>query len=337
MNVLVTGGAGFIGSHTCVELIAAGHDVVVVDDLSAGYVEAVDRLGEITGTRPILEVGSIADAAFVDSVLARHRVDAIIHFAARKAVGESTEIPLEYFHTNVTGTVTLLRAAHRAGVGRVVFSSSCSIYGDTRAVTLDETAPPAPANPYAWTKFACEQLIEQACHYLDGMRAVSLRYFNPIGAHPSGRLGEQPRGVPRNVVPYLAEVATGQRTELQVFGGDYPTPDGTAIRDYVHVVDIAKGHVAALDHVDDTDGMALFNLGTGEGTSVLQLIRSFEAAAGRPIAYEVVARRPGDVPRLVADISAGQAAWGWTPEYDLTAMCEDAWRFVLSNPGGYSP
>ena len=336
MHVLVTGGAGFIGSHTCVELIAGGHDVVVVDDLSAGYVEAVDRVGEITGTRPILEVGSITDTAFLESVLARHHMDAIIHFAARKAVGESTEIPLEYFHTNVTGTVTLLRAAHRAGVGRVVFSSSCSIYGDTRAVTLDETAPSAPANPYAWSKLACEQLIEQACHYLDGMRAVSLRYFNPIGAHPSGRLGEQPRGVPRNVVPYLAEVAMGHRTQLQVFGGDYPTPDGTAIRDYVHVVDIARGHVVALDHVDDTNGMQLFNLGTGEGTSVLQLHAAFEAASGRPIAYQVVDRRLGDVPRLVADISAVKSAWGWFPQYDLAAMCEDSWRFIAANPGGYS-
>lgn len=336
MDVLVTGGAGFIGSHTCVELIDAGHTVIVVDDLSAGYVEAVDRVGEITGTRPVLEVADITDAAAMESVFARHHVDAIIHFAARKAVGESTEIPLEYFHTNVTGTVTLLQAAQRAGVGRMVFSSSCSIYGDTRADTLDEHSPPAPANPYAWTKLACEQLIEQSCHYLDGMRAVSLRYFNPIGAHPSGRLGEDPRGVPRNVVPYLAQVAAGQREQLQVFGGDYPTPDGTAIRDYVHVVDIAKGHVVALGHVDDADGMQLFNLGTGEGTSVLQLHGAFEASANRPIAYQVVDRRPGDVPRLVADISAVQAAWGWSPEYDLAAMCEDSWRFVTENPIGYS-
>ena len=219
MDVLVTGGAGFIGSHTCVELIDAGHNVIVVDDLSAGYVEAVDRVGEITGTRPVLEVADITDAAAMESVFARHHVDAIIHFAARKAVGESTEIPLEYFHTNVTGTVTLLQAAQRAGVGRMVFSSSCSIYGDTRADTLDEHSPHAPANPYAWTKLACEQLIEQSCHYLDGMRAVSLRYFNPIGAHPSGRLGEDPRGVPRNVVPYLAQVAAGQRGQLQGLRG----------------------------------------------------------------------------------------------------------------------
>ena len=334
-RVLVTGGAGFIGSHTCVELIEAGHEVVVVDDLSAGHELALDRVREITGTRPIFEWVDITDARSLDEVFARHSVDAVIHFAARKAVGESTEIPLDYFETNVGGTAALLAAARWAGVHRIVFSSSCSVFGITGADDLDESAPVAPANPYAWSKLACEQMIEQSCRYHDESRAVSLRYFNPIGAHPSGLLGEDPHGTPRNVVPYLAQVAVGRRERLQVFGGDYPTPDGSAIRDYVHVVDIARGHVAALDHVDDQSGMQLFNLGTGQGTSVLELRAAFAEAAGRDIPYDVVDRRPGDVPRLVADISAVHRAWGWKPEYDLATMCRDTWRFQTSNPDGY--
>lgn len=335
LRVLVTGGAGFIGSHTCVELIEAGHEVVVVDDLSAGHELALDRVREITGTRPLLERVDITDAGAVDAVFARHRVDAIIHFAARKAVGESTEIPLDYFATNVGGTASLLAAARRAGVHRIVFSSSCSIFGSTGAADLDESAPAAPANPYAWSKLACEQMIEQACRYHDDLRAVSLRYFNPIGAHPSGLLGEDPHSTPRNVVPYLAQVAVGRRERLQVFGGDYPTPDGSAIRDYVHVVDIARGHVAALDHVDDQPSMQLFNLGTGQGTSVLELRTAFAAAADRAIPYVVTDRRPGDVPRLVADISAVRRAWSWKPEYDLATMCRDTWRFQEAHPEGY--
>jgi len=335
LRVLVTGGAGFIGSHTCVELIEAGHEVVVVDDLSAGHELALDRVREISGTRPVLERVDITDGGAVDAVFARHSVGAVIHFAARKAVGESTEIPLDYFATNVGGTATLLAAARRAGVHRIVFSSSCSIYGSTGADDLDESAPASPANPYAWSKLACEQMIEQACRYHDDTRAVSLRYFNPIGAHPSGLLGEDPHGTPRNIVPYLAQVAVGRRERVQVFGGDYPTPDGSAIRDYVHVVDIARGHVAALDHVADRPGMQLFNLGTGQGTSVLELREAFAAAADRDIPYVVADRRPGDVPRLVADTRAVRRAWGWMPEYDLATMCRDAWRFQRLNPDGY--
>ena len=334
-QVLVTGGAGFIGSHTCVELIRAGYRVIVIDDLSAGHLDALDRVREITGVRPDFEEVDITDSGALDAVFERWDISAIIHFAARKAVGESTEIPLSYFHTNLGGTAALMAAARRAGVTRMVFSSSCSVYGDTAADMLDESSPVAPANPYAWTKLTCEQMIRQACELHEDMRVISLRYFNPIGAHPSGLLGEDPHGTPRNIVPYLAQVAAGKRERLTIFGGDYPTPDGTAVRDYVHVVDIARGHVDALEHLDDADGMQLFNLGTGRGTSVLELHASFAAAAGRPIPYEIAERRAGDVTRLVADTSAVREAWGWHAEYDLDDMCRDSWRFQQANPDGY--
>lgn len=334
--VLVTGGAGFIGGHTCVALIEAGHDVVVVDDLSAGHLASLERVRAITGVRPALERVDITDANALDAVLVRHPVDAVIHFAARKSVGESTEIPLAYFHTNVGGTATLLAAAERAGVQRIVFSSSCSVYGTTRADYLDESAPTAPTNPYAWSKLACEHMIAQTCHYGTGMRAVSLRYFNPVGAHPSGLLGEVPHGAPRNIMPYLAQVAAGTRERLHVFGADYPTTDGSAIRDYVHVMDIARGHVTALEHVDDRAEMQLFNLGTGRGTSVFELRAAFAAATDHEIPYVVRDRRAGDVPQLAADIGAVQRAWGWSPKYDLATMCADAWRFEVSNPDGYA-
>ena len=335
-RVLVTGGAGFIGSHTCVELIQAGYEVVVVDNLLAGHLQALERVEQITGVAPAFERVDITDAAALDAVFQKYDIDAIIHFAARKAVGESVEIPLDYFHTNIAGTATLMAAARRAGVTRLVFSSSCSVYGDTEAETLDETSPTAPANPYAWSKLTCEQMIRQACELHDEMRAISLRYFNPIGAHPSGLLGEDPHGIPRNIVPYLSQVASGQREKLSIFGGDYATPDGTAIRDYVHVVDIARGHVAALDHLDDAPTMQLFNLGTGTGTSVLELHAAFEAASGRTVAYEITDRRAGDVTRLVADTGRVESAWGWAAELTLDDMCRDSWGFQLANPSGYA-
>lgn len=333
--ILVTGGAGFIGSHTCVELIDAGYRVVVVDDLSNGHRQALDAVKFLTGVGPVLEEVDITDHQAMRGVFARHSIDAIIHFAARKAVGESTEIPFAYFHTNVGGTTTLLAAASDAGVHRVIFSSSCSIYGEASVAPLDEASSPAPTNPYAWTKLVGEQMLEQACRYDDRIRAISLRYFNPIGAHPSGLLGEDPRGVPRNLVPYLAQVAEGRRDHLVIFGDDYPTPDGTAIRDYIHVSDVARGHVTALEHLNDVPGMQLFNLGTGRGTSVLELHSAFEEACGRPIPYVISQRRDGDVSTLVARIDAVQQAWGWSPKFDLAEMCADAWRFQQTNPGGY--
>lgn len=335
MNVLVTGGLGYIGSHTVVKLINAGHQVVIIDNQSVGNPEAAVRVQRITGRSAEVRTGDIRDDAALAKIFQDHHIDAVIHFAAMKAVGESTEIPLEYFDNNVGGTATLLKIMQRYAVNRLVFSSSCSIYGDTDRDFLDETAPPAPANPYAWTKLTCEQMIDQACRYLPGLRAVSLRYFNPIGAHPSGLLGEDPHGTPRNVMPYLTRVAAGQLEKLHVFGNDYPTPDGSAIRDYIHVMDVADGHLDALRHLDDPGPRhRIFNLGTGRGVSVLQLRRAVVEATGIEIPYVIEGRRPGDVPRLVADASAVQKAWGWRPRLGLDDMCADAWRFQQRNPDG---
>lgn len=342
-TVLVTGGAGFIGSHTCVELLTAGHEVVVIDDFSNSRRGALDRVREITGTAPAVCEVDLRDRAGVSAVFEAHRIDAVIHFAAKKAVGESTLIPLEYFDINVGGTTNLMSTMHRYGVSRMVFSSSCSIYGDTDAVPLAESAPAAPANPYALSKWTCEQLLAEACRQLPDLSVIALRYFNPIGAHPSGLLGEDPLGVPHNVMPCLAQIAVGRLDELSVFGGDYPTPDGTAIRDYIHVVDIADAHRVALDHLDDRcgdqpglrPGFRVFNLGTGTGVSVLELVAAFSAACGAEIPYRIVGRRAGDVPRLIADASRVERAWGWHTRRDLADMCADAWRFVRQNPGGY--
>ncbi|GAA4673813.1 UDP-glucose 4-epimerase GalE [Pseudonocardia yuanmonensis] len=334
-TVLVTGGAGFIGSHTCVELLDHGHEVVVVDDFSNSSPSAVDAVAKLAGRPLTLHEADLRDRAALDAVFAAHDIDAVIHFAAKKAVGESARIPLEYFDINIGGTTALLRAMNDHGVHRLVFSSSCSIYGDTSKVPLDEDDPAGPTNPYARTKYVCEQLLGDACVRYPEMSVIALRYFNPIGAHPSGMLGEDPTGVPNNVLPYMAQVAVGRLDELPVFGNDYPTPDGTCVRDYIHVVDVADGHRVALDHLDDETGLRVFNLGTGRGASVLELVAEFGRAVGRPIPYRIEGRRTGDVPMLIADPGRVERAWGWRTTRDLTAMCEDAWRFQRLNPAGY--
>ncbi|MEU8520338.1 UDP-glucose 4-epimerase GalE [Streptomyces sp. NBC_01216] len=335
-TVLVTGGAGFIGSHTCVELLEHGYEVVVVDDYSNSSPEALERVAKIAG-RPLAAVhrADLRDRRALDAVFAAHPIDAVIHFAAKKAVGESVRIPIAYYDVNVGGTTALLAAMHAHGVRRMVFSSSCSVYGDATKVPLTEADPAAPTNPYATTKWICEQVLADTCHRLPELGVLALRYFNPVGAHPSGLLGEDPRGVPNNIMPYLAQVAVGRRERLTVFGDDYPTPDGTGIRDYVHVVDVAEGHRRALEHLGDENGLRVFNLGTGVGSSVLDLVRAFGSASGRPVPYEVAGRRPGDVAELVADPGAVAAAWGWSPTRGLAAMCEDAWRFQELHPDGY--
>ncbi|MFC9734855.1 UDP-glucose 4-epimerase GalE [Streptomyces roseolus] len=337
-TVLVTGGAGFIGSHTCVELLRSGHEVVVLDDHSNSSPESLDRVAKIAG-RPLtaVHVADVRDRRALDAVFEDHPIDAVIHFAAKKAVGESVRIPLAYYDINVGGTTALVAAMHDHGVHRLVFSSSCSVYGDATAVPLDEESPTAPTNPYAATKWTCEQVLADVCRHVPELRVLALRYFNPAGAHPSGLLGEDPRGVPNNILPLLTQIAVGRRDELSVFGDDYPTPDGTGIRDYVHVVDVAEGHRTALDHVDDEPGMRVFNLGTGRGASVRELVRTFEEVSGRPIPYRVTGRRPGDVAELVADPAKATEAWGWTARRDLTAMCRDAWNFQQQNPYGYAP
>jgi UDP-glucose 4-epimerase len=334
-TVLVTGGAGFIGSHTCVELLQHGHEVVVVDDFSNSSPAALDAVQKLAGRPLVLHRADLRDRTALDAVFSAHEIDSVIHFAAKKAVGESTRMPLEYYDINVTGTVNLLRAMTRYQVRRLVFSSSCSIYGDTPKVPLDESDPAAPANPYARTKYLCEQLLADACTRYPELSVIALRYFNPIGAHASGRIGEDPTGIPNNVLPYMAQVAVGRLTELPVFGDDYPTPDGTGVRDYIHVSDVADGHRVALDHLDDERGLRVFNLGTGTGASVLELLAEFTKAVGTPIPYRILGRRPGDVPTLIADPGRVERAWGWRTTRDLAAMCADAWRFQRLHPNGY--
>ncbi|MFW6724240.1 UDP-glucose 4-epimerase GalE [Streptomyces sp. MAR4 CNY-716] len=335
-TVLVTGGAGFIGSHTCVELLDHGYDVVVLDDHSNSSPRALERIAKTAG-RPVTAAyeSDLRDRRALSAVFAAHPVDAVIHFAAKKAVGESVEKPVEYYDTNVGGTTALLSAMREHGVHRLVFSSSCSIYGDAAKVPLAEDAPARPTNPYATTKWLCEQVLADVCRRLPEMRVLALRYFNPVGAHPSGLLGEDPRGVPDNVMPFLTQVAVGRLPRLRVFGDDYATADGTGIRDYIHVMDVADGHRVALEHLDDDSGMRTFNLGTGAGTSVLELVAAFSRACGRAIPYEVTARRPGDVAALVADPGAVARAWNWATTRDLAAMCRDAWAFQELNPSGY--
>jgi UDP-glucose 4-epimerase len=336
MTVLVTGGAGFIGSHTCAALLGRGHEVIVADDFSNSTARVLPLIQQITGRRIAAAYAlDIRDPQALAAVFDRHRVDAVVHLAARKAVCESTRMPVEYYDTNVGGTTNLLRAMREHGVHRLVFSSSCSIYGDTAGGPLDEAAPARPTNPYAASKWACEQILADVCRRCPEFTVISLRYFNPVGAHASGLLGEDPRGT-RNLMPALAQVAIGRREHIDVFGDDYATADGTAVRDYVHVVDTAEAHSVALDRLADGPGIYAFNVGAGRGRSVLEVIAAFGDACGRPIPYRIVPRRPGDVAELVADTTAVARAWGWHPTRDLADMCRDAWRFQQLNPGGYA-
>lgn len=337
-TILLTGGAGFIGSHTAVELLEHGYEVVVIDNHSNSHPSVYERIAKVGG-RPLAGTYQVdvRDQAALAEVFRRHRIDAVIHFAGKKSVSESVANPLEYYDTNVTGTVSLLTAMRDAGINRLVFSSSCSIYGDgAGGGTFDESQPPSPTNPYARTKLICEHLLRDACARYSDLRVAALRYFNPAGAHPSHLLGEDPVGPPSNLLPYIAQVAVGRRTELTVFGDDYATPDGTCIRDYLHVVDVARAHVLALDKLDRIDGMRVVNLGTGAGTSVLDLIATFERVSGRQIAYRFAQRRPGDVARLVADPAAAAREWGWRARYDVTDICNSAWEFQSRNPDGYA-
>jgi UDP-glucose 4-epimerase len=334
--ILVTGGAGFIGSHTCVDLLEAGHDVVVVDNLANSSAESLRRVEELTGRSLVFVEADIRDEAAVTALMTEHRIGSVVHFAALKAVGESVEIPLEYYDNNVNGTLALLRAMRAADVRRIVFSSSCSIHGDVEELPLHEDAPANPTNPYARTKWMMEQILSDVCVAWPELAAISLRYFNPVGAHPSGRIGEDPRGVPNNLMPYVMQVAIGRLERLRVFGDDYDTVDGTGVRDYIHVVDLAEGHRLALDRIDELGpGHRVFNLGTGTGTSVLELVRAVEAATGREVPFDIVPRRPGDVAELVADPTLAKEELGWVAQRDVAAMCEDAWRFQQANPDGY--
>ena len=335
MRVLVCGGAGYIGSHTCVVLAERGHEVVIADNFCNSSPVVLNRLAQLTGRAPDARKVDVRDAAALAALFAGQRFDAVIHFAALKAVGESCEQPLAYFDNNISGTITLLQAMRDAGVGRLVFSSSATVYGEPQAVPIDEDAPLSSTNPYGRTKLVMEQLIGDVCAADAGLQAISLRYFNPVGAHSSGLIGEAPNGVPNNLMPYICQVAAGKRERLQIFGGDWPTVDGTGVRDYIHVMDLARAHAHALEALEKVRGHLPLNLGVGRGISVLQLLRAFEAAIGRDIAYRIVERRTGDVAEVYADPSRAKRLLGWRAELDVDAMCRDAWRWQSANPDGY--
>ena len=335
MRILVFGGTGYIGSHTCVELAARGHDLVVADNLSNSSEQVLDRLQAIVGRPLDFRRVDLRDRDATVALLASGGFDAVVHFAALKAVGESCERPLDYFDNNITGTLNLLQAMRQAGVRRMVFSSSATVYGDPDRVPVDEDAPLRVTNPYGRTKLVVEQLIADLCTADPRFQAGILRYFNPAGAHASGLIGEDPSGVPSNLMPYICQVAVGRRERLSVFGGDWPTVDGSGVRDYIHVVDLARAHADALDTLERSGDGFTVNLGTGAGVSVLQLVQAFERASGREVPYAIVGRRAGDVAEVYADPSRAQALLGWRAQLDVDAMCRDAWRWQSMNPDGY--
>ncbi len=326
--VLVTGGAGFIGSHTAVALAQAGVPYVLLDDFSNARPEVLERMARITGERPRCVEANVADVPTVTRVLQQYGVTAVIHFAAFKAVGESVAQPLRYYQNNVAGSLALLQAMRAAGVGTVVFSSSATVYGNQPVVPYREDFPLSATNPYGWSKLMTEQVLADAVtSEPEFWRVARLRYFNPVGAHESGLIGEDPQGVPNNLMPYVAQVATGQRPYLNVWGNDYPTPDGTGVRDYIHVMDLAEGHLAALRYLQHTPGLLTVNLGTGQGASVLEMVRAFEQASGRPVPYQVGPRRAGDVAQYWADPTLAEQLLGWRATRPLAQMCADAWRW----------
>ena len=335
--VLATGGAGFIGSHTCVELLRAGYRVVILDNFENADRDVPARISTLAPGDLRLVEGDVRNARLVAEVLRTHGVDAVIHFAGKKAVGESVADPLLYYHDNISGAVAVLSAMRAEGVRRLVFSSSATVYGTPEVLPIDESAPTSIGNPYGRTKLMIEEIIDDVAAADPQFRALSLRYFNPVGAHPSGRIGENPRGIPNNLFPYVAQTAAGRRARVEVHGGDYPTPDGTGVRDYVHVVDLARGHLAAVRHLLGDGAVTLshdanarhgrVNIGTGQGHSVLEVIAAFAQASGRDVPYRIGARRPGDAPASVADATLAHQLLGWRPQFGLAEMCRDHWRF----------
>jgi UDP-glucose 4-epimerase len=334
-TILLTGATGYIASHTWLELQAAGHEVVGVDDFSNSSPEVLTRLAELSGREPEFVRASVCDAAAMDALFARRRIDAVVHFAAFKAVGESTQQPLRYYQNNMGGLMTLAEAMRSHGVPRIVFSSSATVYGKPERLPIREDAPTRATNPYGETKLMGEKILSDMAAADPAWQVAILRYFNPVGAHASGRIGEDPRGIPNNLMPYVAQVAIGRRERLHVFGDDYDTPDGTGVRDYIHVVDLAQGHVAALRRLLDAPGSLTVNLGTGRGYSVLELIAAYERASGRQVPYEIVGRRPGDIDACYADPLLAKEVLGWEATRGLDAMCADSWRWQSMNPRGF--
>ncbi|WP_346840227.1 UDP-glucose 4-epimerase GalE [Microbulbifer sp. SAOS-129_SWC] len=340
MAILVTGGAGYIGSHTCVELLAAGLQPVVVDNLCNSSEVSLHRVEVIAGRQVPLHRADVGDAAQLREIFSRYDIDAVIHFAGLKAVGESVEQPLRYYQNNVAGTLTLCQVMEEFGVRQLIFSSSATVYGEPPSSPIRENFPTNAASPYGTSKLMVENILRDLCAAPDsGWKVSLLRYFNPIGAHESGTIGEDPRGIPNNLLPYVAQVAVGRLPELQVFGDDYDTVDGTGVRDYIHVVDLARGHLAALKKLqreETQDGCYTYNLGTGRGTSVLEIVHAFERASGRPVPYKVVPRRPGDIAEYYADPALAKKELGWVAEYGPERMVEDTWRWQSQNPNGFA-
>lgn len=335
MNVLVTGGAGYIGSHTCLELLRAGYEVIVVDNLSNSKQEAIHRVQEITGKQLTFYRVDLLDQAALEDVFAAHAIDSVIHFAGLKAVGESVSIPLHYYQNNITGTLNLCQAMQKFNVKKMVFSSSATVYGETNPSPLREDYPLSATNPYGRSKLMIEEILRDLHRSDPEWDLILLRYFNPVGAHSSGRMGEDPHGIPNNLLPYITQVAVGRLEQLAVFGSDYPTPDGTGVRDYIHVVDLALGHIKALEKLASHPGAVAYNLGTGRGYSVLEVVQAFSKACGKPIPYRVAPRRPGDVAVSVADPDLAHQELGWHAQLDLDDMCADSWRWQAQNPEGY--
>jgi len=335
MHVLVTGGAGYIGSHTVLELLNAGHRVTVVDNLCNASRESLRRVGELTGRTVAFHQVDILDKAALTGVVEGAGIDAVIHFAALKAVGESVAQPLRYYHNNITGTLVLCEVMQACGIRNIVFSSSATVYGDPASVPITEDFPLQATNPYGRTKLMMESVLGDIQRAEPSWNVALLRYFNPIGAHASGRIGEDPAGIPNNLVPYVAQVAVGRLARLRVFGDDYPTPDGTGVRDYIHVVDLAKGHLKALDALASGPGLLVCNLGTGRGYSVLEVVKAFEAASGRAIPYEIMPRRSGDIAACYADPAYAEKVLGWQATRGLAEMCRDTWNWQSKNPNGY--
>lgn len=336
MKILVTGGAGYIGSHTCVELIQSGYDIVVVDNLLNSKAESLRRIETLTGKKVPFYKIDLLDKGGLETLFKDHKISSVVHFAGLKAVGESVKIPLRYYHNNITGTLLLCEVMAAHGIKNLVFSSSATVYGNPKTVPIREDFPLGATNPYGRTKLMIEEILRDL-HVSDpAWNLILLRYFNPVGAHASGTLGEDPNGIPNNLLPYIAQVAVGKLKELSVFGNDYPTPDGTGVRDYIHVVDLAQGHVKAVQKLSSNPGVVPYNLGTGQGYSVLEIIRTFEKATGQKIPFKIAPRRPGDIPTCYADPSTAKRELGWEAKKSLEEMMADTWRWQKQNPNGFA-
>lgn len=335
MAVLITGGAGYIGSHTCVEMLNAGYEIIVVDNLSNSKLESLRRVRELTGRELKFYEVDILNREKLGKVFHENRIEAVIHFAGLKAVGESVEIPLKYYHNNIAGTILLCEVMQKYGVKRIVFSSSATVYGVPERVPIIEDFPTVATNPYGRTKLMIEEILRDLYLSDNEWSIVLLRYFNPVGAHQSGRIGEDPNGIPNNLMPYITQVAVGKLKELKILGNDYPTPDGTGVRDYIHVMDLAKGHLSALKKTMTSTGVETYNLGTGKGYSVLEMVAAFERASGRKIEYTIAGRRAGDIAVCYAEPSKARRELNWTAEKNINEMCADSWRWQYANPNGY--